>query len=138
MTSRRIATLASLIGIEFLVVGLRQLGVIRRVPDLPVRGFDSNAVITSPAAHPFGVPDAPVAAALSATIAALAARRRPGPITEVALAGAVLAGAGGALYYLREMFFRQKRLCIYCLVAASGLLALVPMTASALRRSAPG
>ena len=126
--------LASFLGAEFLLVGLRQIGVVKRVPDLPVRGFDSNAVITSPAAHPFGVPDAPVAAALCGGIAALAMARPRRRLTDAALGAAVLAGAGGALHYLREMLFRQKRLCAYCLVAATGLFALIPMTATVVYR----
>ena len=47
---RRIAALAGALAADFAVIGMRQYGAIRKLPDLPLRGFDSNAVITSPAA----------------------------------------------------------------------------------------
>jgi hypothetical protein len=37
-----------------IVVGLRQLGIIRHLPDLSGPVFQANAVTTSPAAYPLG------------------------------------------------------------------------------------
>jgi O-antigen/teichoic acid export membrane protein len=42
------------------------------------------------------------------------------------LGGAVLAGAGSALYYLYQMLFKEKKLFTYCLVGAAINLAMVP------------
>src|SRR5438309_1207482 len=68
---RAIAGLAGFAAADFLLGSLYQLGVVRRLPDVPLRGFDSAAVMSSPAAHPLGIPDAPIALALGAAAVAL-------------------------------------------------------------------
>src|SRR2546423_4201636 len=73
---RAITGLAGFAAADFFLGSLHQLGVIRRLPDVPLRAFDSAAVMASPAAHPFGVPDAPIALALEAAVIALARTRR--------------------------------------------------------------
>jgi uncharacterized membrane protein len=128
---RRIAAIAAGLAADFAVIGLRQYGVIHKLPDLPVRGFDSNVVITSPSAYPLGIPDAALAVSGLGGIIALATARgskRTGRGTwlDVLLAGAVGIGAAGATYYLYQMIGRQRRLCAYCLVGAAGFYAMVP------------
>ena len=127
---RRVAAIAAALAADFAVIGMRQYGVIRKLPDLPSKRFDSNAVITSPSAYPFGVPDSAfVVTGLGAIIVLATARgtRRTGRgrWLDILLVGAVAVGTAGATYYLREMF-RQRRLCAYCLVGASGFFAMVP------------
>lgn len=68
------------------VVALRQTGFINRLPDLPVRGFDSERVTLSNTAVALGVPDATL------SLASLAA--------NVPLAGAVNAGRAGTQPWL--------------------------------------
>src|SRR5439155_16208228 len=96
---------------DFALITLRQLGIIKHLPDPPGRWFDSDKINTSKAAHPFGIPDGALGAAGYAANIALAAtgRRR---LLKVATVAQALAAA----YYLREMLFRQKKLCPYCLV----------------------
>jgi len=127
---RRIAALAAGLAAEFALLGMRQYGVIRKLPDPPIKGFDSNAVLTSRAAYPFGIPDSALAVAGLGGIIALATARGStrtgrGRWLDLMLAGAVTIGCAGATYYLAQMA-RQKRLCAYCLVSATGFFAMVP------------
>jgi vitamin K epoxide reductase family protein len=127
---RRIAQVAALLAAEFGVIGMRQYGAIRRLPDLPVRGFDSNAVITSRAAYPLGIPDAALAVTGAGAIIALATARGAvrSPWLDLAMGAAIVVGAAGAVVYLGAMA-RQRRACAYCLAGASGFLSLIPLAA---------
>src|SRR5690349_17500049 len=71
-----VATLAGVALADSIPVTLRQLGVIKRLPDVPWRGFDANKVTTSPEAYPFGIADGIPACALYVTQMALVAARR--------------------------------------------------------------
>jgi uncharacterized membrane protein len=126
---RRIAAIAGALAADFAVIGMRQYGVIRHLPDLPIRGFDSNAVITSPAAYPAGIPDGALAVAGLGGIIALATAggsKKTGRSRwfDRALFGALAIGAAGAAHYLDEMLRKQRRLCAYCLVGAAGFFAM--------------
>ncbi|HEX9103531.1 MAG TPA: vitamin K epoxide reductase family protein, partial [Polyangia bacterium] len=63
MRRRWIARLAALGLVDAAAMSLLQTGSIRRLPDLPLRGFDSQRVVSSPAAYVLGVPDATLGAA---------------------------------------------------------------------------
>lgn len=137
---RVIAVLASFAALDFTLGSLVQTGVIRRLPDPPWRPFDSRAVMMSDAAWPRRIPDAPIALALQAAILALvgAARdARPARRRTIGrlLATASLAGALGAARYLIEMV-RQRRVCIYCIAAASAMVAIAPLALVAARERA--
>jgi uncharacterized membrane protein len=107
---------------DSVAVALRQLGIVKRLPDVPWRGFDANAVTTSPAAYPLGVPDATLAIGAYATeIVAAAGWRR---LLMLAVAG----GTAGAAYYLWQMAAVEKRACLYCLGAIAASFAMVPLT----------
>jgi uncharacterized membrane protein len=128
---RRIAAIAAGLAADFALIGMRQYGVIRKLPDPPGRAFDSNAVITSRSAYPLGIPDSALAVTGLGAIIALATARGSkrsgrGAWLDKLLAGAVGIGAAGATYYLFEMIVRQRRLCAYCLVGAAGFYAMVP------------
>jgi uncharacterized membrane protein len=114
---------------------LRQTGVVRRLPDVPWRGFDANRVTTSPEAYPFGVPDGAPASLLYATELALVAarRRRPGKWVDRLLAAGVAAGAIGAGYYAYQMAAVERRACIYCITAIALNFAMVPFAWRILR-----
>lgn len=137
-TRRRIAALAGGLAGHFGILGMRQYGVIRHLPDPPIRGFHSDAVLTSRAAYPFGIPDSALAVTgLGALIAIATAGGSTRPRWLDGLLGLGAAGgAAGAAYYLHEMF-TQKRLCAYCLISAAGMFAIAGMTARGLSASRP-
>ncbi len=133
-TRRRIAAIAGALAADFAVIGMRQYGAIKNLPDLPIRGFDSNAVITSPAAYPAGIPDGALAVAGLGGIIALATAggsKRSGRSRwfDRALYGALAIGAAGAAHYLDEMIRKQRRLCAYCIVGAAGFFAMATLAA---------
>ncbi|CAN5812087.1 hypothetical protein BH11MYX3_BH11MYX3_20870 [soil metagenome] len=123
---RTVAAVAAGLVVDFALIGMRQYGVIRHLPDPP--GFDSNAVTTSRAAYPLGIPDSALALVGLGGIIALATARgtartgRP-PMFDIGLGVATAVGAGGATYFLNTMR-RQRRICAYCLVGAAGMFAM--------------
>ena len=129
---RWIGAIASGLATEFALIGLRQYGVVERVPDPPLPGVDSNAVITSPAAYPAGIPDAALAVAGCGALVILATAGgsertgRPRWLDTILGLGA-LAGAAAGAYYVQDMIRVQKKLCVYCAAAAAGMFALVPL-----------
>jgi uncharacterized membrane protein len=129
---RTIAALASAGLADFAVISLYQFGAIRHLPDPPTRFFDSDRVNASKQAYAFGVPDGTTGALLYAAelvLAAVGGSRGSGrPFAASALlAGATATGAGAAVYYLWDMFAREKRACAYCLAGAALNLAMFPL-----------
>ena len=118
---------------------LRQIGLIKRLPDVRWRGFDANRVTTSPEAYPFGIPDgAPASLLYAGELALVAARRRrrgkrPTKWIDRLLAAGVGAGALGAAYYGYQMAAVERRACIYCLPAIALNFAMVPFAWRILR-----
>jgi uncharacterized membrane protein len=120
------------------VMALYQMGVIRRLPDLPLPRFDSNAVVGSRAAYVLGTPDATLdALQLAATMALAGAggtrASGRGPWLGVLLGLSTLGGALGAVAYLYEMIAKQKRACAYCIPAAAISFAMLPLGLAELR-----
>ena len=139
---RRIAAIAAGLAADFALIGMRQYGVIGKLPDPPLRMFDSNAVITGRAAYPLGIPDSALAVTGLGAIIGLATaggstRTGRGKWLDVLLAGAVSIGAAGATFYLHHMIARQRRLCAYCLVGAAGFYAMVPSLQDVLKGDQP-
>ncbi len=135
-TRRRIAALAGGLAAHFAILGMRQYGAIRHLPDPPIRGFHSDAVLTSRAAYPLGIPDSALAVTGLGAIIAIAtaggSERSGRPRWFDGMLGLGAAGgAAGAAYYLREMI-GQKRWCAYCLVSAAGMFTIAAMTARGL------
>lgn len=130
---RKLAFLSALGLVDFAVISLYQLGVIRSLPDLPGRLFDSNRVNASPKAYAFGVPDGTVGAlayAATLVLAGAGGTRETGrPVwVDHLLAATVAAGAAAGAHYLYDMAKNQKRACPYCITGAAlhfGMLALV-------------
>ena len=121
---RKVIALSALGLVDFSVISLYQTGVIKKLPDLPLPVFDSNKVNASKEAYQFGVPDGPVSAAVYSMIMVLAAaggseKAARKPVFDVLMGGAVAANLSGALYYLWDMAFRQKKICLYCMTGAA-------------------
>lgn len=136
---RKIAVIAALLASEFSLLGMRQYGVIRHLPDVPLRGFDANAVTTSRAAYPLGVPDSALAVVGAGALVAFAmagGSRRSGrsPWLDLALGAGILAGCTGAIGYLAEMV-RLRRVCVYCIAGTVGFASLVPLAARGVFRA---
>src|SRR6266542_1664814 len=110
---RTLAALASAGLADFAVISLYQLGAIRHLPDPPVPAFDSDRVNGSTKAYAFGVPDGTTGALLYAAelvLAGVGGSRESGrPLAASALlVGATVIGVGAAVYYLWDMFAREK------------------------------
>lgn len=125
MDRRRKLVFLSAIGlVDFSIISLYQTGVIKRLPDIPHPLFDSNKVNAAEDAYMMGVPDGPVSAvvyALSMVLASAGGSEKTGrsPVWDAALGAAVVGNASGALYYLQNMIFRQKKICLYCVAGAA-------------------
>lgn len=130
--------LAAFAATDAVVVALRQVGIIRRLPEPPGRVWDTNRVVTAPVAYALGVPDAPIAAVaygamigFAARLGARHARRRPW--SALGLAAGALGVASGAGFYLWDMLAREKKLCPYCLGTAAASFTMLPLALPELR-----
>ena len=99
-TCKQIVGLAALAAVDFTLGSLVQTGVIRRLPDLPFPGVDSQRVMMLRAAFPFGL-NALVMALAGVANRGTGSRRR---VMDIALAGVALGGALGVVRYFVEMF----------------------------------
>ena len=131
---RAISALSAFGAIDFALISLYQVGVIRHLPDPPGRIFDSDKVNASEKAYALGVPDGPLGLGLYAftmAVAAAGGSKKTGrhPLFDVLLGGAVAAGVGGALQYIYNMVRKQERACPYCLVGAAAHFAMLPLAA---------
>lgn len=120
---RKIIALSALGLVDFSIISLYQTGVIKKLPDLPYDIFDSNKVNASPDAYSMGVPDGPISAIAYASAMALAAAggdEHSGrkPVFDLLFSGIVFGNAAGAAYYLYNMIFKQKKICLYCVGGA--------------------
>lgn len=129
------------------VVSLYQMGIIRRLPDLPSRYFDATRVDASDYAYKrLQTPDALLMVASYATTAILAGaggkdRARTNPLLPIALAAKTIGDAAVALKLGREEWRENRALCGYCQAAtlvslASAALAL-PEAVNAVRSLRP-
>lgn len=129
---RAIAGLSALALADAALVALNQMRALPRLPDPPLRIFDSNAVMRSRPAYIFGVPDAALAtcnyaANLVFASAGGSARAGRSKLWSWALLANCLGGAIGAASYLADMLLRERRLCGYCLTAIGINFALLPL-----------
>ncbi len=121
---RRAIIAVSLAGMASMsAVSLSQTGMIARLPDLPLPGFDADRVNLLDAAYRFGVPDGILAAmgcALNLPIAAWGGedRAREQPSVPLLAAAKGVLDAAIAARYIYEMAARRKAWCSYCLVGA--------------------
>lgn len=121
---RRALIAASLAGMAAMgAVSLLQTGVVRHLPDPPLRGFDSDRVNSSPTAYAMGVPDGTVSFASLAVNLPLAAcggadRAVTAPLIPLALAGKAVVEAAVSAWYFYQMPAKEKAWCGYCIAGA--------------------
>jgi uncharacterized membrane protein len=134
LTRRRWVIGLSLLGAAMgQLVSLYQTGIIRRLPDPPVRIFDSSRVDASDYAYKrLQTPDGVMMVASYALTAWLAAaggegRARQLPALPLALGLKTLGDTAVALELAREEWAENKALCAYCQVATFASLASVAL-----------
>lgn len=142
LTRRRWISALAAVGLaDFAIISLYQTGVIRHLPDLPGKVFDSDKVNASHKAYAMGLPDGTTGAALYAIVLILASAggsRRSGRhwVFDALLGGAIAAGAIGAAQYLYDMIRHQERACPYCITGAALNFAMLPLVAQELAAAA--
>ncbi|HZU88170.1 MAG TPA: vitamin K epoxide reductase family protein [Stellaceae bacterium] len=135
MRLRRAAAVAALVGIASMAATtLLQLGIVKKLPELPLRGFDTPKVNTSDEAYSWGGPDSPInilAHASSLVAAALGApdRARSQPWLPLLAAGIELPQALIAAKYLfHQMPAVDRAWCPYCILDALTHFAILALT----------
>jgi uncharacterized membrane protein len=124
MKRRRGIIAASMAGMAAMTaVSLLQTGLIKHLPDPPLKDFDSDRVNSSDTAYAFGAPDGPISLTSFAVNIPVAAwgsedRWRNQPCIPVAAAGKALVEAAAAGWYAYQMPAREKAWCGYCITAA--------------------
>lgn len=132
---RRGAIVVSLIGIAAMAcTTLLQTGVVKRLPDPPLRGFDTKKVNSADEAYSYGGPDSPIAITTHGVNMILASmggggrsERHPWlPLLATLFAGAQSVTA--AKYLFHQMPKVDKAWCPYCIVDALTHFATVALT----------
>lgn len=121
---RKVVLLSALGLVDFSLISLYQTGIIRHLPDPPHRIFDSDKINASGEAYQFGAPDGPISAtayAVSMLLASAGGSEKTGrkPVLDIALGATVAGNAIGAIYYLGNMLFKQRKICPYCVTGAA-------------------
>jgi len=118
-----------LVGLSFvgvgagMIVGLYQTGILKRLPDIPVRPFDATKVDKAPYAYKrLQTPDALLMVASYAMTAILAgaggkSRAKDNPALPIALAAKTLYDVVTALKLGQEEWGETRALCGYCQAA---------------------
>jgi uncharacterized membrane protein len=142
-TERRWIIGLSALGAANMTAGaLKQFGVIRRLPDLPVKGFDSNAVMSSGPAFVFGIPDTPLAIAglvanIPLALAGGEARARTQPWIPLSIAAKSVVEVSVAAWFLWQMRYRLHTWCAYCIAGASITAAIAVLSLRESREALP-
>lgn len=124
----------SLIGAASMaIISLRQLGVIGAPPDLPLPGFNSDAVDLSPTAYALGLPDATLGVATFAANLPLASfggadRASATPWVSLAVTAKAAADAAVSLWYLYQQPAREHAWCTYCLLGEAAAITIFALT----------
>lgn len=138
---RRTIALLSVFGIlDFIVISLYQIGVIRHMPDVPGKIFDSDKANGSKDAYVMGVPDGPISLflyALNIVLASAGGSRTSGrhPIFDILSGGVIFGSVLGGIHYMLNMIFKQQKACVYCIFGALLNFAMIPPLMPELRKS---
>lgn len=129
MKLRRVIIGTSMVGMASMApVSMLQTGLVRHLPDPPVKGFHSDAANSSLIAYQFGAPDGAVSVAsfaLNIPIASFggADRARTKPLVPLLAFGKAAVDAAASAWYFNQMR-RGKKWCPYCIVGAISSLAV--------------
>jgi len=124
----------SLIGMASMAaVSLLQTGIVKHLPDPPLRSFDSDKVNASDTAYQLGVPDGTLSlASLAANVplAAFGGAERAGeqPLVPLVAAGKAAVEAVIAGWYFYQMPAKEKKWCGYCIVGALANFGIFALT----------
>ncbi len=111
------------------IIALYQTGILRRLPDPPIPGVDSDKVDASGEAYVFlRTPDATLSIANYGVTLALigmgsADRWRDRPLIPLLAAAKLASDAAGGAVLTAEQVTRHRALCAYCLAAAAASVA---------------
>ncbi len=114
----------SLVGMSAMTaVSLFQTGIIKHLPDPPIKDFDSDKVNSSDTAYALGVPDGTLSLASLAANIPIAAfgdenRAENQPLVPLAFAAKATVEAAVAGWYFYQMPTKEKKWCGYCIVGA--------------------
>ena len=115
------------------LIALYQTGVIRRLPDVPLRGFDASKVDAAEQAYSyFDTPDALLGLKSYTWTAALAGaggedRVARLPWLPIVIAAKALVDAGVAAKLTWDQWAKHRAFCIWCLLAAACTFGIVPL-----------
>jgi uncharacterized membrane protein len=115
----------SLVGMGAMTaVALFQTGIIKHLPDPPLKDFDSDKVNSSDTAYALGVPDGTLSLASLAANIPIAAfggenRAETQPLVPLAAAAKASVEAVVAGWYFYQMPTKEKKWCGYCIVGAA-------------------
>ena len=133
---RRAATTALASTTVMAGLSLYQLGVIDRLPELPLPGFDANRVDASAQAYQLlGSPDATlgvVSYAVTAALAALGGEKPPVALSALTAAKAAV-DLGWAAKLTLDQATKHRAACSWCLLATSLTVATFASAAEELR-----
>ncbi len=123
------------------VIALYQLGILKRVPEPDLPGFDSGSVTGSAKAYSLlATPDAVLAMGSYAVTMTLAAMGLPDraneqPLLPIALAAKVGLDAVVAAKYTLDEWREHRAFCFWCLLASAATFASVPLVIPEARRA---
>jgi uncharacterized membrane protein len=107
-------------------VALVQLHIMKDLPDLPGRLFDSKRVVTSEGAYHLGIPDGLLGvASYGVTLGLLLAATPERPFVRRLLRGKLAWDATMAIRNVRKQVTEHKRICTWCIAAAAATAGLV-------------
>jgi uncharacterized membrane protein len=115
------------------IASLKQTGILGKLPDPPIEGFDADKVMISDEAYQFGIPDAAIALTGLAANVPIAAwggadRASEQPIVPLIAAGKAAIEIAAAGWYFYQMPAKLKTWCAYCIVSAGAYAAIFILT----------
>jgi uncharacterized membrane protein len=123
------------------VIAMYQMGILKRVPEPPLPGLDSDGITGSAKAYSLlETPDAVLAIGSYASTMALAAMGSPNraveqPLIPIALAAKVVLDAAVAAKYTFDEWREHRSLCSWCLLASAAVFAALPLAIPEARRA---
>lgn len=129
---RRVAALSLVAAGAMGAVAAYQNGLVRRLPEPPLRLFDAERVDASGEAYQLlRTPDASLGLISYGVTLALAgmgtrSRFKDTPLIPLAMAAKVVFDAVGGLYLTAEQASKHRKFCSWCLTASIASVAMVP------------